>query len=256
MMTRVGAIAQNTVREVVRERVALVLALFGVGLLGVSLVLSPLALGEGRRVVIDFGLAGASMLATLLTIVLGSSLLHKELDRRTVYAVMAKPIRRSEFLLGKYAGLWATAAVLLAGMVAITMALVGATTRSVPWTAAGALALSLAELGIVTAVVILFSSFTTPLLTAFFTSAVLLAGHFAEDLRYFGTHGASRVLAAATESAYWLLPHLQLFNARGLAVHGLPVEPERLAFAAAYAALYAGALLAAASAIFERRDFR
>ena len=255
-MTRALAIAKNTVREVVRERVALVLALFGVGLLGVSLVLSPLALGEGRRVVLDFGLAGASMLATLLTIVLGSSLLYKELDRRTIYAVMAKPIRRSEFLLGKYAGLWITAATLLAAMVAITMALIGITSRDVPWPAAGALALSLAELGVVTAVVVFFSSFTTPLLTAFFTAAVLLAGHFAEDLRYFGTHGASRLLAQATEAAYWLLPHLEVFNARGLAVHGLTVEPERLLFAVAYAGLYAAALLFAATAIFERRDFR
>ena len=255
-MTRALAIARNTVREVIRERVALVLALFGVGLLGVSLVLSPLALGEGRRVVLDFGLAGASMLATLLTIVLGSSLLYKELDRRTIYAVMAKPIRRSEFLLGKYAGLWVTAAALLAAMVAITMALIGVTSRSVPWTSLGSLALSLAELGIVTAVVVFFSAFTTPLLTAFFTAAVLLAGHFAEDLRYFGTHGGSQLLAYVTEGAYWLLPHLEVYNARGLAVHGLPVEPARLAFAVAYAGLYAAALLFAATAIFERREFR
>jgi len=126
----------------------------------------------------------------------------------------------------------------------------------VPWLAAGTLVLSLAELGIVTAVVVLFSSFTTPLLTAFFTAAVLLAGHFAEDLRYFGAHGASRLLAHATEAVYWLLPHLGVFNARGLAVHDLPVEPERLLFAVAYAGLYAAALLFAATAIFERRDFR
>ena len=255
-MRRVGAIARNTIREVARERVALVLALFGVGLVGVSLVLSPLALGEGKKVVTDFGLAGASALATLLTIVLGSSLLYKELDRKTIYAVMAKPIRRSEFLLGKYAGLWVSAAALLASMVAITLALLAATTRSVPWEAVGALLLSLAELSIVTAVVIFFSSFTTPLLTAFFGAATLLAGHFAEDLKYFGSQGSSPVLAGATEAAYWLLPHLELFNARGLVVHGQAVAPERLAFAGAYAALYAGALLAAAAAIFERRDFR
>ncbi len=255
-MNRVVAIARNTLREVARERVALILALFGAGLVGVSLVVSPLALGEGRKVVTDFGLAGASALATLLAIVLGSSLLHKELDRRTILAVMAKPIRRSEFLLGKYAGLWTSAAALLAGMVAITVALLAATSRDVPWEASGALLLSMAELLIVTAVVIFFSSFTTPLLTAFFCASTLLAGHFAEDLHYFGTHGASPLLAAATEAVYWLLPHLEVFNARGLVVHGEAVGPERLAFAGAYAALYAGALLAAGAAIFERRDFR
>jgi ABC-type transport system involved in multi-copper enzyme maturation permease subunit len=255
-MNRVVAIARNTLREVARERVALILALFGAGLVGVSLVVSPLALGEGKKVVTDFGLAGASALATLLTIVLGSSLLHKELDRRTIFAVMSKPIRRAEFLLGKYAGLWTSAAALLAGMVGITLALLAVTSRAVPWEVCGALLLSMAELLIVTAVVIFFSSFTTPLLTAFFCASTLLAGHFAEDLHYFGTHGASPLLAAATEAVYWLLPHLEVFNARGLVVHGEAVGPERLAFAGAYAALYAGALLAAGAAIFERRDFR
>ena len=255
-MTRLGAIARNTVREVARERVVLVLGLFGLGLVASSQVLAPLALGEGRKVVTDFGLAGASILATLLAIVLGSSLLHKELDRRTIYAVMAKPLRRSEFLLGKFAGLWASAASLFAAMIAMTLALVALRYGAAPWHVLGSFVLSLSELFIVTAVVVFFSSFTTPMLTAFFTAATLLAGHFAEDLHYFGTHGASAWIAAVTESAYWLLPHLELFNARGLAAHGIPVDGARLAFAGAYAALYAGALLVAASAIFERREFR
>ena len=253
---RVAAITHNTLREVARERVFLVLVLFGLGLAGVSLVLAPLALGEGRKVVLDFGLAGASALSTLVVIVLGSSLLHKELDRRTIYAVMAKPIRRAEFLAGKYAGLWTSAAALLAAMTALTAILLSATGGGIPWQVGSALLLSLAELAIVTAIVIFFSSFTTPLLTAFFTTATLLAGHFAEDLLYFGTHGASRLLAGATEVTYWLLPHFEVFNARGLVVHGVDVGPERLLFGAAYAALYGGALLAAAAAIFERRDFK
>lgn len=254
-MSRAVAIAYNTLREVARERVFLVIALFGFGLGAVSLVLAPLSLGEGPKVVLDFGLAGASALATLVAVVLGSSLLHKELDRRTIYAVMAKPIRRSEFLLGKYAGLWVAAAALLAAMTVLTGLLLAVAGSGFPWPVAGALLLSLAELGVATAIVVFFSSFTTPLLTAFFTAATLLAGHFAEDLLYFGSHG-SRLLAAVTESVYWLLPHLEVFNARGLVVHGIAVEPERILFAAAYAGLYALALLAAAAAIFERRDFR
>lgn len=255
-MIRVAAIAKNTVREVARERVFLVLVLFGLGLTGVSLVLAPLALGEGSKVVLDFGLAGASALSTLVVIVLGSSLLHKELDRRTIYSVMAKPIRRSEFLAGKYAGLWIGSAALLAAMTALTALLLAITGGPVPWTIGGGLLLGLAELTIVTGVVIFFSSFTTPLLTAFFTAATLTAGHFAQDLLYFGTQGSSPLLAGATTGVYWVLPHLEVFNARGLVAHGVPVGPERVLFGAAYAALYGGALLAAAAAVFERRDFK
>ena len=161
-MTPVLAIARNTVREAVRERIALVAVAFGVALIAASQVLSPLALGVGPKLVTDFGLAGSSLLATLLAITLGSTLLHKELERRTVYAIMAKPIRRAEFLLGKFAGLWITTALLLVGMTLILLAVVRLSYGGTPWNIFGAVALSVVELGIVTALVVLFSAFTTP----------------------------------------------------------------------------------------------
>jgi ABC-type transport system involved in multi-copper enzyme maturation permease subunit len=255
-MNQAMAIARNTVREVVRERVVLVLALFGVGLVGAAQVLSPLALGEGQKVVTDFGLAGSSMLATLLAVFLGSSLLYKELDRRTIYSVIAKPIGRAEFLVGKFLGLWTTTGMLLAGMTAMVLVLLAVAYGNVPWVVTGSFLLTLVELGIVTALVVLFSSFTTPGLTALFTAATIVAGQFAEDLLYFSEKGASPVLAAATHVFYWIIPHFALFNARGLVVHGAAVPPERLLFASAYGLLYIGALLTAAGAIFERREFR
>jgi len=121
-MMRILAIARNTVREAVRERLMLVLGLFGFALLLGSQALSPLALGEGRKVVIDFGLAGSMLLATLLSVFLGASLLHKELERRTVYSILAKPIGREEFILGKFLGLWATTSALLIAMAVILCA--------------------------------------------------------------------------------------------------------------------------------------
>jgi Cu-processing system permease protein len=255
-MTGALAIARNTVREVVRQRVVLVLGLFGVALVAASQVLSPLALGEGRKVVTDFGLAGSSLLATLLAVVLGSTLLHKELERRTIYAVMAKPIRRSAFLFGKFLGLWWTATGLLAGMTAMVLLLLSLVYREAPWILLGSMALTVVELGVITAIVVFFSAFTTPALTAFFTAASIVAGHFAEDLHYFGSQGAPPAVARLTEGVYWLLPHLNVFNARGQVVHGLAVEPERLAFAAGYGLLYMMALLLTAGAMFERREFR
>ena len=255
-MRRVVAVARNTMREVVRERVVVVFALFAVALTGASQVLSPLALGEGRKVVTDFGLAGASLLATLLAVFLGSALLHKEMERRTIYAVMAKPIRRHEFLLGKFLGLWGTIGFLAAGMIGIVAIQLAVVHQAAGPHLVGPALLAIAELGIVTAFVVFFSSFTTPGLTALFTVAAVAAGQLAEDLLYFGTHGGSRFLALATEAVYWLLPHLSVFNARGLASHGLAVPPERLAFALAYGGLYMAALLIAAGAIFERREFR
>ena len=255
-MTPVLAIARNTVREAVRERIALVAVAFGAALVAASQVLSPLALGVGPKLVTDFGLAGSSMLATLLAITLGSTLLHKELERRTVYAIMAKPIRRAEFLLGKFGGLWATSAGLLVVMSLMVMALVGIGYRTSPWIVGGSILLTLIELGIVTAFVVFYSSFTTPGLTAFFATASVLAGHFSDDLLYFGKQGGSWTLEAATTVVYWLLPHLSVFNARGLVSHGEGVPAERLLFAGSYGLLYLGALLIAACAIWDRRELR
>lgn len=255
-MSRVLAVARNTIREVVRERIVLVLAIFGAALVLASQILSPLAMGEGKKVVTDFGLAGSSLLATLLAVFLGSSLLHKELDRRTIYAVMAKPIRRAEFLVGKFLGLWTTTGFLLAGMTLMVLALLTVVHRETPWILLGSLLLTLAELGIVTAFVIFFSSFTTPGLTAFFTVGVIVAGNFAEQILYFGGQGGSPVVVGVTQFLYWIVPHFSTFNVRGMVTHGVAVPPERMAFGVAYAILYMGFLLTVAGAIFERRDFR
>lgn len=253
---RVLAIARNTLREVARERVVLVLALFGLALVVGSQALSPLTLGEGRKVVIDFGLAGSILLATLLTVFLGSTLLHKELERRTLYSILAKPIRREEFLVGKFLGLWVATATLLAVMSGILLAVVTLSYGATPYNVLGAFALGVIELGIVTAVVTLFSSFTTPALTAFFAVAATVAGHFADDLRFFASQGAPAAVQALTQAAYWALPHLGIFNARGLVVHDLPIGIERLAFAFSYGLLYMGGLLVLAGTIFRRREFR
>jgi Cu-processing system permease protein len=255
-VNRALVIARNTAREVVRERVVLVLALFGAGLVGGSQVLSPLALGEGQKVVTDFGLAGSALLATLLAVFLGATLLHKELERRTIYSMVAKPIRRAEFLLGKFLGLWVTSGLLLAAMTAMVLLLLAVAYHDLPWVIVGSFVLTLVELGIVTALVVFFSSFTTPGLTALFTAASIVAGQFAEDLLYFSRHGASPAIAAATQAFYWILPHFALFNARGVVVHGQAVPSGWLLFATVYGLLYVGALVTAAGAIFERREFR
>jgi ABC-type transport system involved in cytochrome c biogenesis permease component len=255
-MGRILAIAHNTIREAVRERLVLVAVLFGLAIVIGSQALSPLALGEGRKVVIDFGLAGSTLLATLLSIFLGSTLLHKELERRTIYSILAKPIRREEFLIGKFLGLWITTASLLGVMTAILAVVVTIAYGNAPATIVGSVALSMIELGIVTAVVVLFSSFSTPALTAFFGIATVVAGHFADDLRYFASQGAPAGVRAVTEWVYWTLPHLEVFNARGLAVHGVPVGADRMAFAFAYGLLYIGGVMMFAGTVFRRREFR
>ena len=204
----------------------------------------------------DFGLAGSALLATLLVVFLGSSLLYKELDRRTIVAVMAKPIRRVEFLLGKFFGLWTTTGLLLVGMTVMLLALLAVVHGEWPWIVFGSLFLTLIELGIVTAFVVFFSSFTTPGLTALFTVAAIVAGNFAEQILYFGDHGGAPVVDDRDGILLLAGP-----APRGLQREGArhPWRPGAARAARVRRVLRSpvrGALLAAATAIFERREFR
>jgi ABC-type transport system involved in multi-copper enzyme maturation permease subunit len=250
------AIALNTFRETRRDRAQWVLLLYAAILVGSAYVLSPLALGEGYRVTRDLGLAALSVVGLLLIVLLGGGLVHKEIERRTILTVLAKPIRRSEFLAGKYLGLLSMVGSVFLSMVAV-LALVlwlkeGRVEPAVLW-AAG---FTFGEFAIMTAVVVSFSAFVSPVLSAVFSFAVFVSGHFAEDLLRFADKAPSEAMAFLARGLYWCLPHLELYNLRAEAAYGIVPDPGRLAAALAYTVLYTTALLIAGSVIMSRREFR
>lgn len=255
-MTRVWAIARNTWREAIRDRIYLALLCFAGALLASSQVLSPLALGEGGRITRDFGLSALVLLGVLVIILVGTGLVHKEIERRTIMTLLSKPLGRGEFVVGKFLGLLMTLAVIFGGMLAMLLGLLllreGALDR--PVLLAGCL--SLGELAVMTAVAIFFSTCASPTLSGLFTAAAFVAGHFTADIVAFSRQSASPLVGLLAGAARWLLPDLELFNARSPAVHGIPPTPEQFGLAALYATLYAGALLAAAVLVFRRREFR
>jgi Cu-processing system permease protein len=120
-VSRIYAIAINTFREAVRDRVLYGVLGFASAVLVFTLALAQLSLNEQERVVTDVGLASISLFSVIVAVFLGSSLLYKEIERKTLYVVLPKPIRRSEFLLGKYAGILFTAAVFVALMGALQL---------------------------------------------------------------------------------------------------------------------------------------
>ena len=262
-------IAVNVFRESVRDKVLYNLVFFAVMLMSVSYLLGQLTAGQDIKIIKDLGLAATSLFGLFIAVFVGINMVSKEVDRRSAYPLFAKPVRRAEFILGKYAGLLLT---LLANIAVMTVALYAVLyflSRGVPqniqdvWDAPAmdpallkAIALIYLNLAVVTAVALFFSTYSSPMLSAVFTLGVYIAGQFNADLKRLDVIVDSPAAAAVAKACYYLLPDFARFDIKLAVVHGLPVSSAYLASTAAYAALYVAALLFGAIVIFSRRDFK
>ena len=262
-------VALNAFRESVRDKVLYNLVAFAILLMGASYLLGQLTAGQDVKIIKDLGLAAISIFGLFIAIFIGIGLVSKEVERRSIYGLLAKPIERYHLVLGKYAGLLLTLAINIAIMtVALYIVLAYMTFKEVPetraaWDAPGldprmlkAVALTFVELSIVTAVALCFSTFSTPMLSAAFTFGIFVAGRFSADLRNFNDVVDSQVAGAVTAALYWVLPNLAAFDVRSQVVHGQPVPFDYLALTIGYGLLYIVALIAVATLVFSRRDFK
>ncbi len=254
--SRIVAIALNTLREALRSRVLYVLLFFAITVMLFGIVLSSLSYVESDRILQDVAMAAMRVFGVAIAIFVGVNLIHKEVDRRTVYTILSKPLTRSEFLLGKYAGLVLTIWLQLAIMILCFMGVSALTGGELGSGHAAAFVLLGAELALIVAVATLFSSFSTPLLSSFFTAGVWLAGHLTRDLRDIGLQSQTEWVQDAGVWLHRTLPDLQSFNLTIEAVHGLPLTGADVWLPLVYGAGYTTLLLLVAILIFDRRDFR
>ncbi len=255
-LTRFFAIATNTLREAIRSRVLYVLLFFSVILMFFGIVLSSLSYVDGDRILQNVALSAMRVFGVAIAVFVGVNLIHKEVDRRTVYTILSKPLSRSAFLLGKYAGLVLTIWMQLAIMVACFLGVCVLTGSEVGVGHYAAFLLLGVELALVVAVATLFSSFSTPMLSSFFTAGLWLAGHLTRDLREIGSRSKVEWVQEASVWLHRVLPDLSSFSLTAEAVHGLPVTTSDVLLPIAYATGYATLLLLSAVVIFDRRDFR
>jgi len=255
-LTRIWSIAGNTLREAIRNKLLYTLLFFGIALIGTGVLVSTLSYVEGERIVQDVGFAGVRLMSVGIAVFVGVGLIHGEVDRRTIYTILSKPVSRMDFLLGKYLGLVITTWLMLVVMgFAFACVSLG---YGAPIDAGhlAAFALIGMELVVMVAVATLFSSFTTPMLASLLTIGVYLIGHLTRDLRQLGQQGDIDALGPVSNALYRVLPDLESFNATIEAVHGLPIYPSEVGFAVLYGVGYSVLLLALGSFIFARRDFR
>lgn len=258
VLSRIVVIARNVFLEVIRDRILYLMGLFALLMLLAALLLPPVSAGTDQKMILDLGLAAMHLLSVIIAVFVGTGLVNKEIEKRTVLVLLAKPVSHGEFIVGKHLGLSAVLAVLLVGlglMFVAMLALIG-----VPFSLGSvvlATGFMLLEAMLLTAVAILFGVFTSSLLATLLTFAVYLTGHLTRDLVGFAQIGDNAGLHRVTQWVYLVLPDLERLNLRNLAVYGLDLLPDPLTLAShgAYALIYSALLLTVATVIFSRRQF-
>lgn len=268
-MRSIGLVAMAVYRESVRDRVPLSIVGFGILLVAASYLISQMTAGQDLKIIKDLGLAALSMLGVFIAVFIGIGLVAKEVERRSIYGVLTKPVSREQFILGKYTGLVMTLAVNLSAMCLAYYLVLGyheltaSESARAAWPAPAldprlliAVVLIFGELMIVTAVALFFSTFSSPLLSTLLTLGLWVAGHFNADLRRFEEIVESPIAANVARGIYYVLPNLAPFNVKAEVVHAVPVEAAHVVLTLTYAVVYVTLLLVASIAIFRRRDFK
>jgi ABC-type transport system involved in multi-copper enzyme maturation permease subunit len=261
-MRVISHVAVNVFKESVRDRVLYNLVAFGAVLIGASYLIGQLTAGQDVKIIKDLGLAAIATFGLLIAVFIGIGLVWKEVERRSIYALLSKPVRRHEFVLGKYAGLALTLFVNVAIMTLAFYAVLGYMSTQFPAARATdpamllAIAFIFVELLLVTAIALFFSTFSGPFLSAALTFGLWVIGHFNADLRNFENVVESRAAAYLARGLYYLLPNFAAFDVKAQAVQAVPIPWMYMVVTAAYGAVYIALLLTAAVVVFSRRDFK
>ena len=256
---RIAAIARNAFREAVRDRVLYNLVLFVLLLTGASIFIGELSGGQERKVIVDLGLSAMLLFGVFIAIFVGVGLVYKEIERRTIYAVFSKPVGRGEFLVGKYLGLCLTLLVnvhVMAVGVSIALLYVSRGWDPLIPTIWPAVLLIYMELMLLTATALLFSSFSSPALSALLTFMIFIIGHFSADLKSLAASMGSTSARWLFTGLYYLLPNLANYSFITPASHGRAPSLEFVFATALYAFVYIAVILAVATLVFSRRNFK
>jgi ABC-type transport system involved in multi-copper enzyme maturation permease subunit len=254
-LSRILTVAANTVRETVRERVLYNLVFFAVLMMVAGLLVRELSIRQDEKIIKEIGLAAMDAFGTLIAVFIGVGLVSKEIERRSLFPLLAKPLSREEFYVGKFLGLSATLLVNVAVMslgLLLTLLATGVGPDLGLFRAIGPLCLGLL---LVVAFAMMFSTFTSSALAAVCTVGVVVAGRYADVVRNM-KEVAPGIPTVLIDALYYAVPNFQNFDFKSRVVYGDPVPPDALLFVALYGALYIALVLAVGLLGFRSRDFQ
>jgi len=253
---KILAIALNTFRGVIRDKIFYTLLFFAVLMVVSSIMLSSLGSTAGNKVLADISLSAISIFGVIISVFVGINLVQNEIDRKTIYTIISKPISRPAFLAGKYLGLALTLFAYTALMAACFLVIMFINTGSWAVGMMPAVLLTYLEFLVLVATAMTFSTFSTPVLSAAYTIAVFVIGHLTPDIMLLADKHRDEYSGTALKVLYYVLPNLENFNIRTEAVHGINVPASFIAGSLAYGLLYSALLLAVAVMVFQKKDFK
>lgn len=255
-MGKIIAIGLNTFRESVRDKIFYSLIAFAMLLLGFSVVLGKLSLGDVYKIIQDFSLMAISLFGTLTAIFVGIGMVYKEMDKRTIYVILSKPVARWQFLLGKYGGLTMTLLLMEAVMSLCLFAVCYLYLGTLPFNTVFALIPIVVELQLILAAALLFSTFSTPFLSGMFTLAIFIIGHISVDLKVIADKLEPSLSKTFINGIYYILPNLERLNYKAAAVHHLQIAPVDYISSLIYGLVYTVIIILGAVVIFNHRNMK
>jgi len=258
MFRRIFSIAANTFRETIRNKILYAILAFALFVIGMTFFLADLSVGDFARIIADVGLASIHIFGVIMAVFLGINLVSNEVDRKTVYILLSKPVRRFEFIFGKTLGLGVTLLLTTLAMASVLF-LVHLSYRYGGRAEPGIFIASAGiymELLLLICLATLFSTFTTPVLSAIFTLSLFLVGHVTDYLHVLGERSQVAAVRWGSRFIFYLLPNLENFNWKNEVAYGGLKSFSILGWAAGYLAAYAACVLCLSCFLFARKDFK
>ncbi len=258
MIRRVLSIASNTFRETIRNKILYAILAFALFVIGMTFFLADLSVGDFARIIADVGLASIHVFGVVMAIFLGITLISNEVDRKTIYLILSKPVRRHEFILGKALGLSITLALTTLAMAAVLFVVHMAYEfggRAEPGILIASVGIYM-ELVLLTCLATFFSTFTTPVLSAIFTISLFLLGHLTGYLHSIADQSTMLTVRVGGRALFYLLPNLEIFNWKNEVAYGGVRSAAVLGWAAGYLVCYSACVLFLSCLLFARKDFK
>lgn len=252
-MSNIISIAKNTFRETIRDKILYGILAFAFLFLASTIFFGSISLGEDIKVVKDFGLAGIYIFSIIIAIFLGTSLVYKEIEKKTLYIIFSKPVSVYQFVVGKFFGLWVSITLNVVLMTIVHLIIVKIKGGGIDLIALYAILLLIFELAIFVALTILFSSVTAPLAGAIFSIIILYIGHSLEMLKKYAVK-SGQAMRIFTDGVYYILPNLEKFNLRNSVVHDVAPSSGQIIYPILYSVLYVLILLWASTMALKKRD--
>lgn len=267
-MFRIFVISYNTIIEALRDRILYSLVLFSFLMIIGSIVITTISAEQYIKIVKDIGLMTISVIGILISIFLGMNVVYKEIEKKTVYNIFSKPVRRFEFILGKFLGISLTLLLITISMSIILSIIVfyfqsrygtfitfhygGSFYTQYVW----AIVFTYLEFLIIIALSLVFSSFSTPIMTVLFVLLTFIIGRFSSDIKLFSEIVKDSFAGNVTEIIYRIIPHLDVYNLRAQAVYGGEINTTLIANTILYTIIYCAALLILSIIVFEKKEFK